>query len=86
ATSMPQPTNHPTSIIEIIIPPEKQRNPKTNSAPKIPDYEPEGGFLTIDDEIDGLTYLQKYAPLLFTAEYESRLQLLKKIKEGLFDG
>ena len=86
ATSMPQPTNHPTSIIEIIIPPQKPRNPKTNSAPKIPGYKPEGGFLTIDDEIEGLTYLQKYAPLIFNGEYEARLQLLKKIKEGLFDG
>ena len=86
ATSMPQPSNPPTSIIEIIIPPQKQRNPQNNPAPKIPGYKPEGGFLTIDDEIEGLTYLQKCAPLIFTGEYKSRLQLLKKIKDGLFDG
>ena len=82
---MPKPTNYPTSIIEIIIPPAKQRNPKTNSEPKILGYKPEGGFLTIDDEIEGLTYLEKYAPMLFTEEYKSRLQLLKKMKEGVFD-
>jgi len=80
------PNNPPTSIIEIIIPPQKQRKPQNNSAAKIPDYEPNGGFLTIDDEIEGLTYLEKYAPILFTAEYKSRLQLLKKMKEGVFDG
>ena len=83
ATS-PSPT--PTSIIEIIIPPQKQRKPQNNSAPKIPGYKPEGGFLTIDDEIEGLSYLEKYAPVLFTAEYKSRLQLLKKMKEEVFDG
>jgi len=80
------PNNPPTSIIEIIIPSQKQRKPQNKSAPKIPDYEPEGGFLTINDEIEGLSYLEKYAPVLFTAEYKSRLQLLKKMKEEVFDG
>jgi hypothetical protein len=82
--TIPPPT--PTSIIEIIIPPQKQRKPQNNSAPKFPGYKPEGGFLTIDDEIEGLSYLEKYAPMLFTAEYKSRLQLLEKMKEGVFDG
>jgi len=60
-------------------PPEKRAASKSNA--EIPGYKPEGGFLTIDDEIEGLSYLEKYVPMVFSEEYKSRLQLLKKIKE-----
>lgn len=67
----PPPTNDLMTNDSMTIPP-----PMTNDFFYIP-YQ---HYRTIDEEIDGLTFLAKHQPEQFTRANEHRLQMLKKSK------